>query len=107
VANFLAALNYDAHLKTTDGTVGPRCIVVWRDREKSGADYYFTGKEQEMNAPSLPGIVTGIDMKSMSKVLQDYFQSLDWKSGSEIKIDVDALNAKLKQVPSDPNEKLH
>jgi hypothetical protein len=32
IADQLAKLNYEAHHEVRDGTVGPRCIVVWRRR---------------------------------------------------------------------------
>ena len=32
IADQLASLNYEAHQGVGDGTVGPRCIVIWRRR---------------------------------------------------------------------------
>jgi hypothetical protein len=32
IADQLARLNYEAHQEVSDGSVGPRCIVVWRRR---------------------------------------------------------------------------
>lgn len=48
IADQLAKLNYEAHSKISDGTVGPRCIVVWRRRKDlssgpGGGQYCYTG----------------------------------------------------------------
>ncbi|HSG15108.1 MAG TPA: hypothetical protein VLE70_02145, partial [Anaerolineae bacterium] len=59
VADHLATLNNKVHLDMADGSVGPRCVVVWRYRKDGvhgggGGQQYYTGTQRDADNPSLP-----------------------------------------------------
>ena len=56
VADHLAAINYRVHLGMTDGSVGPRCIIAWRNR-KNGVH-----KGEEINASTPPRRATAMHL---------------------------------------------
>jgi hypothetical protein len=68
VADYLASMNYEVHLGTSDKSVGPRCVVAWRHRKGGihnggGGHQFYTGTAREPNVPCLPAIVNGLDMQ--------------------------------------------
>lgn len=70
----LAALNYLAHQKTPGGTVGPRCVIVWRGRRDSrrplgGGHEFYTALDREKDSPAIPAIGNGMDIQALVGVL--------------------------------------
>ena len=77
VSTYLAGLCDYAHQHTKDGTVGPSCIVVWRNsktgRYKGGGDHacYEVGKE--VGGVGLPTVARGMDVSAISKLMLEMF----------------------------------
>src|SRR5205807_1650708 len=74
VADALAAVNHRVSLSLTDGTVGPKCIVAWRNRKTGvhkggGGHQTYTGTAREQNIPSLPAIGTGMDTHALAEAV--------------------------------------
>lgn len=112
VADHLAAINNEVHAHTTDGSVGPRCIVAWRHRtngvHKAGsAQHFYTGTARDRNSTLIPTIATGIDISGVIKVTQPYLKLLDIPPGQPaLQIGIDSLNSDLARLPTEPNEEL-
>jgi hypothetical protein len=75
IADQLARLNYEAHRQVPEGTVGPRCIVVWRRRPDArraapgGAHQFYTGVDRDRDSAAIPTITNGMDVQSIVGVL--------------------------------------
>jgi hypothetical protein len=121
VADQLAQLNYEAHQKVGDGSVGPRCIVVWRRRPDArhpgpgGAQQYYTGVERELGSDPIPTLTNGMDVRSIAGVLQEYIHGqlsdqgfFDPGSGTGVAVDFDEdeINRQLAELPHQPDDKL-
>ena len=71
VADGLARLNLKAHKGVRDGSVGPRCIVVWRRRldasrpGEGGGHLCYTATAPEAEVPTLPAIQNGMDLQAL------------------------------------------
>lgn len=71
VADELARLNVEAHKGVRDGSVGPRCIVVWRRRldasrpGEGGGHLCYTETTPEAEMPPLPAIQNGMDLQAL------------------------------------------
>jgi hypothetical protein len=112
VADHLANLNSEVHRH--NGTVGPSCIVAWRNRkgghhrEGSGHAFYTDGVP-DANTRSLPTIVGGMDVNALmgvmiprtSKVLKAMLAGMP-----DRELDKDELNAELSRLPDKPDETL-
>ncbi len=110
----LAGLNKKVHAGITDGSVGPRCIVAWRNKKNGvhkggGGHRSFTGTEQDATTPSLPTIANGMDMTAISEVIMPQmvrlFEVAD-KGGPLPQLDKDEINAELARLPDKPDERL-
>ncbi len=118
VADFLAGLNHASHLNTQDRTVGPRCIVVWRThpdllaKRSGGGHQFYSGKSRENDTVMIPTIGQGRDIKAIIQPLwNDLLQSIRAWSGDEdslpdMTVDIDDMNRRLAELPTDPDEKL-
>lgn len=117
VADRLATLNYEAHQCVRGGTVGPRCIVVWRRRPgtrqallSGGGQQYYTGVARDQDSSAIPTIVNGMDVQSIAGVLMTMFQGPladnSRRPGTPLNLDTDEMNLLLKDLPSEPDEQL-
>jgi len=117
IADQLAKLNYEAHQGVRDGTVGPRCIVVWRRRRDArrpasgGAHYFFTGVERDRDSDAIPSIGNGLDLQAIVGVLMKQSLSRFAEHGFGASLttsDVERaeLNRLLAELPYEPDEKL-
>jgi len=115
MADHMAKLNYEVH--ENEKTVGPRCIVVWSNREKGkvhrsgGGIEYYTGTTREEDKPGIPNISRGTDFQAVSSVLMEHFlESVKpfFEEGKDEPdpMDDDAINADLAKLPEDPDETL-
>jgi hypothetical protein len=114
VAGHLANLNNEVHLGVKDNSVGPRCIVTWRNRKggihKAGGGHrYYTGTTRDANSPSLPTIVDGLDLQAIIGVIMPHqtrmFQAM--KAGEPVKDpDDDELKEEFARLPDKPDEQL-
>jgi hypothetical protein len=116
IADQLARLNYEAHRKVGGGTVGPKCIVMWRRRPDArrrasgSAHQFYTGIDREPDSGAIPTISNGMDIQSIVGVLlpQVVKQIADWRAGAGpvSNLDVADLNRQLAKLPSAPDERL-
>jgi hypothetical protein len=117
VADHLGKLNYNVHQKLRDGTVGPRCIVVWRRRPGSaaaaarsaGGHCFYADIDREKDIPAIPNIGNGMDVQAIVEMLMPELQAWDPSSGAPLNpfgSDVDAINRRLAEIPSEPDEEL-
>jgi hypothetical protein len=114
VADHLASLNNEVHLGVKDNSVGPRCIVAWRNRKGGvhkvgGGHRYYTGTKRDANKPSLPTISIGLDIKALAGMLMPHtIKALEaMKAGEPVKDpDRDELNAEFARLPDSPDENL-
>jgi hypothetical protein len=117
IADQLARLNYGARQGVRDGSVGPRCIVVWRRRPDArrpasgGGHQFYTGVERDRGSGGIPTIANGMDVQSLVGVVVKQFltRSADHGLGASLAtpdLDVAELNRLLAKLPSEPDEKL-
>ena len=109
VADHLANLNHDVHLRVTDESVGPRCIVAWRHRTGGGGHQFYTGSTPDASSPSLPTISNGMDLRAFVDVvgppsMKSLMARLAGESAREP--DVGEINAALARLPDKPDEDL-
>jgi hypothetical protein len=119
VAKHFAALNQEVSSKLKDETVGPRCVVVWRNKKGGvhrggGGHQFYTGTTcdiRTVGSTELPIIATGMDIRALSKVLLDYwvpkFEAVLKDQSPLPQPDQDELNAQLALLPDKPDETLH
>jgi hypothetical protein len=116
IADRLARLNYEAHEEVSDGSVGPRCIVIWRRRPglrrslPAGGHQFYTGIERDRESDPIPTIANGMDVRAIARVGMKQFLSevAGWAPGGQVplRLDTAELNRQLSKLPSDPDEKL-
>lgn len=116
VADALAEINMECHEKVADGSVGPRCLVVWRRRPDvvpslpGSAHQFYTNLERDPSNPAIPNIGNGLDLRALSQiVMEDMTDRLDGRSFEEvidIPIDTERLNQRLAELPSEPDDTL-
>jgi hypothetical protein len=113
LADYLAGLNWTAHRGVRDGTVGPRCVVVWRrirqTRLPGGGHQFYTGVDRESGGGSIPAIANGMDVRSLVSVLWDTHvpeMRRALLAREEPRLDQDEVNRRLAALPSDPDDKL-
>lgn len=114
VSDHLASLNNEVHIGTKDNTVGPRCIVAWRNRKSGfhkggGGHQFYTGETRDANSPSLPTIGNGMDINAIIGVLMPQtnkmFEAMRANQPAR-ELDKEELNEKLARLPDKPDEKL-
>ena len=114
VADHFAALNYEVSCGLQDKTVGPRCIVAWRNRKDGahrggGGHQFYTDTTRDARAPSLPIIANGMDLGAlfdviMPRAIRD-FEAL--MTGQQpLGFDKDQINEELARLPDTPDENL-
>lgn len=125
VADEFAKLNHRAHLQVADGTVGPRCIVIWRRRHKApeylpaSAQRFYTGTLLDSSGVGIPAIGNGMDVRQLAEATlahwQDRLEKKIEKHGSVRDAyehmemgdaDGEELNRLLSQLPWGPDDKL-
>jgi hypothetical protein len=115
IADQLARLNYEAHQAVRDGTVGPRCIVVWCRRRDArpasgGGHLFYTGTDRDKDSAGIPTVANGYDVQAIGGLIMTEFQKRIANRGSNLEVpldfDHDEINRRLAQLPSEPDEKL-
>lgn len=114
LSDHLAKLNLNVHRHIADGTVGPSCIVAWRNRKSGhykggGGHQSYTDGLRDANSPSLPTIANGMDINALVGVMMPRmmksFEAM--RAGEPAKeFDKDELNAELARLPDKPDEQL-
>jgi len=114
VANYFASLNFKAHKGNPDNSVGPNCIVAWRnkkpDTHKQGSGQFFYKKEsRKESSDPLPQIAIGIDIgaliEAIDPIVQKTFDALD-AGEKDPKIDKKEMDEALAKLPKKPKEDL-
>jgi hypothetical protein len=108
VADHLASLNYEVHLGTHDNTVGPKCIVVWRNgkggtHKGGGGHHFYTNTTPDANTPALPTIVTGLDMAALATLIVSNMSEGMQKGQPLTEL---GLNVDLARILVDPDDNL-
>jgi len=114
IADQLARLNYKAHQEVRDGSVGPRCIVVWRRRPDApgapgSAHQCYTGIDRDRDSVAIPAIANGMDVQALVGVFMTQFQAQVASHGSNaaaFDFDRDEMNRLLAELPDEPAERL-
>jgi hypothetical protein len=116
IADTLARLNYEAYRKVGDGTVGPRCVVVWRRRPDArrpvsgGGLQFYTGIDRDPSSDMIPTIINGMDLRSvvglLIKHVSSRFTQAEYGANSALESDTVEINRQLAQLPSRPDEEL-
>lgn len=114
IADQLARLNHEAHHGVRDGSVGPRCIVIWRRRldarrpGSGGAHQFYTGIERDVRSPEIPSIHHGMDLRPVFQVIMKQFgrQRAEGVPVRERKLDMSQVNRELATFPEGPDERL-
>lgn len=109
VADHLAKLNYSVHLARADSSVGPNCVVAWRNRTGGGTHQFYTGEERATESHSPPNISRGMDMRAVGNLLLSHTAPmleamLEGKPAPEV--NEDEINAALARMPNMPDENL-
>lgn len=111
VADHFAKLNNNVHLalEKTDKSVGPSCVVAWRDRTGGGAHQFYMGEGRTGDSGSLPNIATGTDMKAIAGLLMS--PTLEaMKTGkpaaSPFLVNQDEIDAGMANISHKPDENL-
>jgi hypothetical protein len=115
VADHLAGVNHAVHLGLNDGSVGPRCIVVWRHRKQAapnigGKHQCYNGTTPERDTESLPTISSGRDLHAFQAAIWPYMMRLldgVQHGGPNMPLDLDEeTKTKIEQLPDTPDEDL-
>lgn len=114
VCDHLAALNFTVHSNLSDQTVGPRCVVAWRNRKGGvhkggGGHQFYDGVALDPTSSSIPTIGNGMDISALIQIMMPHFmKSMDsaFSGGPAIELDKDEINADLARLPDKPDETL-
>jgi len=114
VADQLANLNNEVHLRAAYKSVGPRCIVAWRHKKGGvhkggGGQQFYTGTTRETSSTALPTIGNGMDISALVGVLMPLMtKRLEAMRAGEpaMELDKDEINAQLARLPDKPDENL-
>lgn len=113
VADYLSKLNFFVHRATSDNSVGPSCIVVWRNKvggihKMGGGQQSYSGKVRDASTPPIPLLVDGLDMTALIKTLLPHvLESFEkYHRGEEGNLDDSYINEQLALLPRVPDEEL-
>jgi len=112
VAEFLARLNFRVHAQ--EKTVGPGCIILWRNRaggvhdDGDGGGHCMYINRERHPAPKLPHISRGADLRAFFEVILPHHvkQLRALKAGQPAELDINQLNAELAALLEHPDEEL-
>jgi hypothetical protein len=109
VADYMAKINLWVH-EGEKQTVGPRCVVVWRNRTQGihkmgGAHHFYDGKERIRPDRQVSIIDCGIDVAAIVKTMMPATMAAFLATGS-LAIDMDKMNAKITKLPDKSDERL-
>ncbi len=115
VSDHMARISYRVSQHTRDGSVGPRCMVIWRNRKASlhkggGGHQYYTGTTRDQSNPGLPTISNGMDLQALIGVLMKHMPQMLPRPGEvgmpTPEMDTEAINRDLAKLPETPAEDL-
>lgn len=115
VADHLASLNLEVSKGISDKSVGPHCIVAWRNKKGGihkirGSHQSYTKAIRDNGSTSIPTIGMGNDLEAFFGVLEPrmakvLLESLQTCEPPEL-LDKDEINAELARLPDKPDEYL-
>ena len=111
VADAFAAINHKVHASLADGSVGPRCVVVWRNRRGSshrdgGAQHFYSGRCREQGVPGIPTISNGMDIHALLSLMMDnVLEEIRGLPAGQLPSH-DKIHAGIEKLPDQPDEKL-
>ena len=113
VADLLAALNYRVHMSLADGSVGPRCVVVWRNRpgssHKAGSGHqFYESRARAQSSPGIPTIGNGMDIHAItSLMLNNMLEQMQGRTAEQFSsIDFREVHQGVEKLPDQPDETL-
>lgn len=109
VAVELARLAHEAHLTTSDGTVGPSCIVSYHLQGGTAAQLAFTEGRRDRDDPPIPTISHGTDMIALLGTLLRHTRFTRNPATRRLEVEGDPddkVNASLAKLPKHPDWKL-
>jgi hypothetical protein len=115
VADYLAEINSRVHRLATDGTVGPRCIVAWRNRKSSihrigGAQRCYSGTALDRGCPSIPTIANGMDVAAIAAVMMNHLaKNLPNRAADStalVQMDFGSVAQEVSKIPDTSDEDL-
>jgi hypothetical protein len=71
VADHLAGICYRVHQNTADGTVGPKCVVAWKDKHYGGGSQAYDALDRDRRGPMLPTISGGMDVRALVQAIAE------------------------------------
>lgn len=114
VADFLASINQRVSL--TETTVGPHCIVAYRDRPGAHAVrlgpgkgvFAYNGTNRKANAPNIPLIANGLNLGGMIAAMMPVMiqRARDAFVPEKLQATFDAIWEAADRVSQEPDEKL-
>lgn len=114
VADHLASLNNKVHRGVPDKTVGPNCIVAWRNKKSGfhkggGGHQSYNAEARDASSSSLPTIVNGMDLHAVAGVLASHWTKQAESmllGGPAEELNEDEINEELARLPDKPDENL-
>lgn len=109
VADHLAKLNNKVHLAMIDKSVGPSCIVAWRNRTGGGTQQCYSGEKRAAISHSPPTISRGLDMRAIGELIMSHstpMMNAMLASKPVPDVNQDEINTKMAQIPHKPDEDL-
>ncbi|MCU4673767.1 hypothetical protein ACFQRL_14325 [Microbacterium fluvii] len=122
VADGLAELVHRAHLQTSDGSVGPRSVVVWArahgTKRDGGGHAFYEGvhldPSPDIRLGMIPSISNGTDFNAVIETsvavlgpIMEAWVNADGDAEAEpLKFDPAALNEKLEALADSPDDRL-
>lgn len=120
VADHLASLNHDVHRNTSNGTVGPRCLVIWRNvkagvHKGGGGHCAYNGLARDHRKLILPSIALGMDVVAIAKASEELFGDSDrlrlhalirGEPTDKYDVPIEKTKTHFAKLPGKPDEKL-
>jgi len=108
VANRLAKINFEVSKILADKTVGPKSVVIWRNRRHGkhkggGSHKFYTNDKADRNSLALHTLAGGMDVKAIADILMPKYMK-NFKDMANINLN--SVNKKLSQIPDSPSEDL-
>jgi hypothetical protein len=109
VADHLAKLNFSVHQNTADGTVGPRCIVAWRNKKngtQKGGDGHraYTNEKVDRDLPFLASNSCGLDVSALANAFGTHMikRFKEREAGEPTQVNNEELNSMLSKLINTP-----
>jgi len=109
-ADCFSELNWEVHCNVR--TVGPNCLVMWRNLAGGGAFQFYKGLER-VQGRSPSAVTNGMELMPIIDIIGGHFERIMQETqGGRVQIDYDMdkftamLNIELSRLPSTPDDNL-